>query len=94
MTAGRSVAEPAPDEIAALALQALVWTIGDPARADRMLALTGLTPQSLRLRADDPALLAAVIGFLMAHEPDLIACATAIGTTPAMLAHARGVLEA
>lgn len=91
MSGGRSA--PAPDEVAALALQALVWTIGDPARADRMLALTGLTPQSLRTRADDPALLAAVIGFLAAHEPDLIACAAAIGTTPAALAHARAVLE-
>ena len=34
-------------------------------------ALTGLDSDELRARAGDPALLAAVLGFLAAHEPDL-----------------------
>lgn len=78
---------------AALALQALAWTLADPARAERLLALTGLTPDSLRARAADPATLAAVLGFLGAHEPDLIACAGALGIAPERLAAAAGELE-
>ncbi|WP_174273682.1 DUF3572 family protein [Sphingomonas bacterium] len=71
-----------------LALGALGWAIADPARADRLLGLTGLTPADLRARAGDPALLAAVLAYLAAHEPDLIACAESLGTTPATLAAA------
>ncbi len=70
---------------ASLALAALGWTVGEPARAARLLDLTGLSPADLRARAGDPALLAAAIGFLEAHEPDLVACAAAIGTTPERL---------
>ena len=77
----------------ALALQALVWTLCDPTRASRLLDLTGLDPAGLRARAAEPALLAAALGFLEAHEPDLIACAEAIGATPAELVAARTVLE-
>jgi hypothetical protein len=77
----------------ALALNALVWTIGDPARASRLLALTGLEPDDLRARASEPSVLAATLGFLEAHEPDLIACADAIGTQPALLVAARHELE-
>jgi hypothetical protein len=77
----------------ASALAALVWTIGDPARADRLLALTGLDSDSLRSGLGDRALLAAILRFLEAHEPDLIACAEAIGTTPAELVAARRRLE-
>ncbi|TGX54881.1 DUF3572 family protein [Sphingomonas gei] len=77
----------------ALALQALVWTLGDPARASRLLDLTGLDPAELRARAGEPALLAATLGFLEAHEPDLIACAEALDVTPAGLVAARGELE-
>lgn len=76
-----------------LALQALVWTLGEPARADRLLALTGLDADALRAGAGKPAVLAAVLEFLMAHEPDLIACAAAIDTTPQMLVAARDGLE-
>lgn len=82
------------DTNAALALSALVWSLGEPERAARLLALTGLTPEDLRARAGEPDLLAAVLGFLEAHEPDLIACAESIGSTPAALVRARMELEA
>ena len=49
---------------AATALQALAWTLGDPARAERLLALTGLDPAELRARAGEPAVLAAALAFL------------------------------
>ena len=83
-----------PTNDAAVALHALGWTLSDDARAERFLALTGLTPEGLRARLDEPAMLAAAIRFLEAHEPDLIACAEAIGVKPADLPEARRRLEA
>jgi hypothetical protein len=77
----------------AIALQALVWTLGDPTRASRLLDLTGLDPSALRARADEPALLAATLGFLESYEPDLIACAEALAVKPDDLVAARGALE-
>lgn len=77
---------------AELALDALGWTLDDPARAERLLALTGLTPLDLRTRIEEPAVLGAVLRFLEAHEPDLIACAEAIGRGPADLVAARQAL--
>jgi hypothetical protein len=53
-----------------------------------------LTPEDLRARAGEADLLAAVLGFLEAHEPDLVACAESIGSTPAALVRARMELEA
>ncbi|HEV7660333.1 MAG TPA: DUF3572 family protein [Allosphingosinicella sp.] len=78
----------------ALALGALGWTLSDDARAARLLALTGVTPDLLRERLEDRAFLAAVLLFLEAHEPDLLACADALGVTPARLVVARAGLEA
>ena len=77
----------------AMALSALGWALAEPARAARMLALTGLTPDDLRDRLGDPSLLAAVLLFLEAHEPDLVACAEALGISPARLVEARRSLE-
>ncbi len=78
----------------ALALQALVWTLGEPVRAARLLDLTGLDPSELRACAGDPSLLAATLGFLESHEPDLLACADALDIKPARLVAARAQLEA
>ena len=78
----------------ALALAALGWALEEPARAQRLLALTGLTPDDLRDRLGDPSLLAAVLGFLEAYEPDLLACGEALGVAPALLVEARRRLEA
>ncbi len=77
----------------ALALGALGWALADQPRAERLLAVTGLTPADLRGRLGDPALLAAVLGFLEAHEPDLVACAETLGVSPAALVDARRRLE-
>ena len=81
------------EESEALALRALAWTLGEPARADRLLALTGLDATELRARAGEPAVLAAAIGFLENHESDLVACAEAIDVRPEALVAARGRLE-
>lgn len=73
------------DDATALALQALAWTLGDDARAGRLLALTGLEPEGIRALIGDPAMLGAVLAFLASHEPDLIACAEALGMKPQQL---------
>ncbi|WP_116089716.1 DUF3572 family protein [Sphingomonas crusticola] len=82
------------DDPVAIALRALAWTVSDQARADRMLALTGLDSDDLRDRAMEPAVLAALLGFLEAFEPDLIACAEALAVRPQALVDAREALEA
>ena len=77
-----------------LALGALGWVLADDARAARLLALTGLTPETLRDWVQDRDFLAAVLRFLENHEPDLIACAAALGVPPLRLVAARQELEA
>ncbi len=77
----------------ALALSALGWTLAEESRAQRLLALTGLTPDELRLRLSEASTLAAVLHFLEAHEPDLVACAEALGVSPAEWVEARKRLE-
>ena len=80
----------------AIALGAIAATLSDERRAQRFLDLTGLDAAELRERAlaGDRGRLAATIAFLESHEPDLIAVADAIGSTPARLVAARAVLEA
>jgi hypothetical protein len=82
-----------PTDPEALALSALGWTLSDEARARRLLALTGLDPAALRERLGEPGLLASVLAFLEAHEPDLLAAAQALGVPPAALVEARRRLE-
>ena len=77
----------------ALALQALAATLGEPRRAERFLALTGLNAAELRARAGEPGLLAALLAFLESHEPDLVAVAGELGCRPAALVEARADLE-
>ena len=81
------------DDVLTLALAALGWAVSDMGRAQRLLDLTGLAPADLRARAAEPAVLGAVLGFLEAHEPDLVACAEAIGVAPAALVAAHAKLE-
>ena len=56
------------------------------------MALTGLTPDDLREGLGDAAVLGAVLDFLRAYEPDLVAAADALGVTPQELAAAAGEL--
>lgn len=72
-----------------MALAALAWVLSDTPRAERFLALTGLSPDGLRASVADPATHRAVLDFLCAHEPDLVAAAGAIGLEPAELAALR-----
>jgi hypothetical protein len=83
-----------PNDPLAVALAALAATLSDERRARRFLDLTGIGTDELRRKADDPALLSALIAFLEAHEPDLLSVSEQIGVTPAALVALRHGLEA
>ncbi len=71
-----------------LALEALGWALADERRAERLLSLTGLTPERLRHGIEDRGVQGAVLEFLANHEPDLVLAADALGTTPEALVSA------
>ena len=76
-----------------LALRALSWVVSDSRRSQRFLDITGLTADGLRAAITEPATLCATLGavldFLCAHEPDLVAAAAALDLSPAELAAMR-----
>ncbi|MGB3377982.1 DUF3572 domain-containing protein [Allopontixanthobacter sediminis] len=76
-----------------LALSALAWVLSEPARAERLLSLTGLTPEVLRNNLTDRPVMAAVLEFLANHEPDLVLAADALNVTPAALIAAHETLS-
>jgi hypothetical protein len=82
-----------PMDARALGLMALATAVSDERRAMRFLDLTGIGTDELRARAAEPALLAALIRFLEAHEPDLIAVSEAMDVKPEALVAARRELE-
>lgn len=69
----------------ALALGALGWILTDERRAERLLSLTGLTPERLRHGIEERAVQAAVLEFLSGHEPDLVLAADALNVEPAAI---------
>lgn len=77
----------------ALALGALAATLGDPRRAQRFIDLTGIGTDELRTRVGDPSMLAALLRFLEAHEPDLMSISEELGVSPELLVEARRELE-
>lgn len=77
-----------PADPQALALNALVWVLADEDRAERLLSLTGLTPDVLREGLGDRTVQSAVLEFLCSHEPDLVAAAEALEVEPQELADA------
>ena len=76
-----------------LALAALAATLSEERRAQRFLELTGIGTDELRTRAGEPVLLAALLRFLEAYEPDLISVSTELGIEPGQLVEARRQLE-
>ena len=66
----------------------------DDERAQRLLSLTGLTPEILRERLTERGVLAAVLEFLANHEPDLLLAADALNVTPERLIAAHRELAA
>jgi hypothetical protein len=95
-TPPRSAASAADDrrvEAETLGLLALAFVVeDDEGLMPRFLALSGLALDDLRARAQDPVLLGAVLDFLLAHEPDLLAFAALHELPPAAIARARRAL--
>ena len=83
----------ATNDPTAIALRALAATLGEQRLAERFLSLSGIEPPELRQRASDPDVLVALLRFLEAHEPDLVAIAAELGVKPAALVAARRELE-
>lgn len=87
------MADATPMDARTLGLFALATAVSDERRAQRFLDLTGIGTDELRERASEPALLAALLRFLEAHEPDLLAVAQTIDVKPEALVAARRELE-
>lgn len=90
MTRNQSVN--AENDPAVVGLRLLAHVASDADLAARFLALSGLEPDSLRARANDPGLLAALIDFVSAHEPDLVSAADALAMKPAVILAAGAAL--
>jgi len=82
-----------PIDPEAIALAALAATLADPRRAQRFIDLTGIGTGELRRRVGEASLLAALVRFLEAHEPDLVAVSEELGVSPQVLVEARRELE-
>ncbi|GAB5348939.1 DUF3572 domain-containing protein [Alteriqipengyuania sp. 357] len=89
----KSAHRPAHGSAEAIALNALGWILTDERRADRLLSLTGLTPERLRHGLEDRGVQAAVLEFLAAHEPDLVLAADALNIEPAAIIAAHAELS-
>ncbi len=71
-----------------IALEATAFIIENDTLRERLLALTGLDGDDIRTRLSEDAFLASLLEFLLAHEPDLLACAEATNNEPEDLIHA------
>ncbi|MDF1777458.1 MAG: DUF3572 domain-containing protein [Rhizobiaceae bacterium] len=60
----------------------LTWITENDDLMSRFLALSGIDPQYMREAAGEPGFLAAVVGFLMEHEPTLLAYCEARNVAP------------
>ena len=71
-----------------LALDVLLWIAGDDDRVLPFLAASGLSPDTLRASAGEPAFLVGVLDHVMGDENVLLACAAALEIKPERIAAA------
>lgn len=71
-----------------LSIAILSWLASEPELLSRFLALTGVDPSDLRAAAGNRGFLAALVEFLMGHEPTLMAFCEATGTKPEQVVRA------
>lgn len=76
----------------AMAQQALIFLSQDEELLGRFLALSGIGPAEIRGRIGDPAFLAGILDFLLAHEPSVLAFAVWADIDPALPGQARAML--
>jgi hypothetical protein len=80
------------DAAEGIAIEALSFLATDPERIARFLALTGLTPQTLRAAAATPGFLGAVMEHVTADSSLLLTFAANAGRDPEEIARAREIL--
>lgn len=78
-----------PVDAEAVAIRALDGLAASPERLGQFLALTGLSPQSIRDVASSPGFLAAVLDHVTADEQLLLAISAETGISPEAFAAAR-----
>ena len=78
-----------PDDVA---IQALSFLAADPERLERFMALSGLTPETLRAAANGSGFLVAVLEHVLADESLVLAFAANAGLAPERIAAARAAL--
>lgn len=71
-----------PEDAQVVALQALGFIAGDDALLSRFVALTGCGLDEVKARIGDAGFLGAVLDFLLADEPSLLAFAESAGLAP------------
>lgn len=76
-----------------LALNALAFLAESPDALARFVAASGLTPESLRVRAVEPEFLGAVLDFLLADDELLIAFCERQSLEPRFVHSARRILS-
>lgn len=82
-----------PGEVAEIvAIQALNFLAGDPARLGAFLSETGIGPQTLRASAADPKFLAGVLDFILKDDDTVKAFSEVSQLPPATIAAAREAL--
>jgi hypothetical protein len=89
----RKLTEASREQGEQLAVEALGFLAAESDRLSRFLSLSGLGPHNLRAAAADPVFLAAVLDYLIADEPLLLAFAAEQGRAPASIAVARRALD-
>jgi hypothetical protein len=77
----------------AIAIDALAFLAGDAERLERFMALTGLSPETIRQAARSPHFMTAVLDHLAADESLLLAFAANQGLDPAHVLKARESLS-
>lgn len=70
------------EDAQAVALKALAFVAGDDALLSRFVALTGCGVDDIRARLADPGFLGAVLDFVLADEPSLLAFVEAAALAP------------
>lgn len=82
-----------PDLAQTIAVQGLAFLAEDDERLERFLALTGLSPDTLRAVVTSPEFLAGVLDHLVADEALLIAFAAAARIRPEDVMDAKHLLS-
>ncbi|MCP4318854.1 MAG: DUF3572 domain-containing protein [Hyphomicrobiales bacterium] len=75
-------------ETNALGVDVLTWIAENDDMMMRFLSLSGLSADNLRDAAAEPGFMAGVVGFLMGHEPTLMAYCQERGVEPEAVANA------